>query len=394
MYTNNKNKQVEVIYRNYSPLYTGYSSFWLSSIPGYHITIPETRTWIKKFYLVYKKIKSFPFAHFFIQVAQNILFPTACSRKDADLIFYAGIMPSAIPSQPFVVDFEHIYALLNYTFFTELQKQKLLQNLSHERCKALLPWSEAAKKTLEQFYTREEYSQISHKVKVLYPAIPSYTSSGLKPHYTYVKKTKQLKLLFIGKDPGRKGLFEVLEAFTEINKKFKDKVALYVVSNLTQEDKDKYKQSNLYFYPASFSHNKLVTHFFLPSDIFIMPTHADTFGMVFLEALSCGLPVITTCQFATPEFIRDGQNGFFVASDNLFLNSIVIPSKKETGDYYDHIEEKLVKDIINKIEHILKNSSMISFMKNEAIKDFAPYGKFSLETRNSVLKDIFDKAVY
>jgi glycosyltransferase involved in cell wall biosynthesis len=51
---------------------------------------------------------------------------------------------------------------------------------------------------------------------------------------------------------------------------------------------------------------------FCCSDIFIFPTHDEAFGLVNLEALKWGLPVIATNVGAIPEIIQHGINGFIV----------------------------------------------------------------------------------
>ncbi len=48
------------------------------------------------------------------------------------------------------------------------------------------------------------------------------------------------------------------------------------------------------------------------SDIFVLPTLYDPFSNAALEAMACGLPVITTYQNGVREIIRDGENGFLM----------------------------------------------------------------------------------
>jgi alpha-maltose-1-phosphate synthase len=48
------------------------------------------------------------------------------------------------------------------------------------------------------------------------------------------------------------------------------------------------------------------------NDVLVLPSLTEAYGLVILEALSRGLPVITTTSTGGPEIIRDGQDGFFV----------------------------------------------------------------------------------
>lgn len=53
---------------------------------------------------------------------------------------------------------------------------------------------------------------------------------------------------------------------------------------------------------------------FLKSDIFVFPSHYhfESFGLVNLEAMQAGLPVITTNLGAMPEIVKDGRTGFII----------------------------------------------------------------------------------
>jgi len=53
--------------------------------------------------------------------------------------------------------------------------------------------------------------------------------------------------------------------------------------------------------------------YYLASDLFILPTREDIWGLVINEAMACGLPVITTDKcIAGLELIKDYENGFIV----------------------------------------------------------------------------------
>jgi N-acetyl-alpha-D-glucosaminyl L-malate synthase BshA len=46
------------------------------------------------------------------------------------------------------------------------------------------------------------------------------------------------------------------------------------------------------------------------ADLFLLPSDQESFGLVALEAMSCGVPVIATRTGGLPEVVIDGENGF------------------------------------------------------------------------------------
>lgn len=53
-----------------------------------------------------------------------------------------------------------------------------------------------------------------------------------------------------------------------------------------------------------------IMQFFTAIDIFAMPSHGETFGMVTLEAMAAGIPVVGTGRDGTKEILQDGQYGY------------------------------------------------------------------------------------
>jgi glycosyltransferase involved in cell wall biosynthesis len=51
---------------------------------------------------------------------------------------------------------------------------------------------------------------------------------------------------------------------------------------------------------------------FHKADVFVFPSYFEGFAQVIIEALACGLPVITTTHTAGPDFVTPGAEGFVV----------------------------------------------------------------------------------
>jgi glycosyltransferase involved in cell wall biosynthesis len=47
-------------------------------------------------------------------------------------------------------------------------------------------------------------------------------------------------------------------------------------------------------------------------DVFVFPSLFEGFGLVLLEAMAMGLPIITTSHTAGPDLIEEGREGFIV----------------------------------------------------------------------------------
>lgn len=102
-----------------------------------------------------------------------------------------------------------------------------------------------------------------------------------------------LVLLFVGSGFERKGLGSLIESVGELNKQ--RKVTLIVVGN---GNYSRYKrlgkrfgvEEKVYFLGPQSN----VKRFYLASDIFVLPSIYEPFSNACLEAMACGLPVITS----------------------------------------------------------------------------------------------------
>ena len=381
--------KVKVIYRNYIPLYSGYCSFWLYPVKGVEVVIPEVKRRILLF-RIYRSFRGWPLFSLLVKLGQKIFFKKIYGCANEDLLFYTGMLPLKNPKIPYVIDFEHVHSLFDYASVDLVNKEKVWCCLNSIKCIGILPWSLAALNTLKMLY-KNRYKKIESKVTLLYPALPVYKDiyAGME-NFECVPKSSSIKFLFVGRDYKRKGLMELLEAFQMLCRTCND-IELYIVSNINKKYEKKYINGHIHYYDAKFSQEEIIKKFFLTGDVLVMPTHVDTFGMVLLEALSSGMPVITTDQFASKEIVESGVNGLLVKSEKLFLDEMLIPDKRHTGEGYNEVEKVLVDDIFLKMKYILDNPDVLKLMKRNSIKQFEEGGKFSISERNRKLKIIYEK---
>lgn len=135
---------------------------------------------------------------------------------------------------------------------------------------------------------------------------------NLKQFYPRVNQKSYLeepmKIVFVGHVDYQKGLHHLFEALKDIELS-KIKVDIYGVYN----GKDKIVKMGKEYCNAEFHgfvNPKQLREIYQNSDIMIFPSTNDGYGLVILEALACGLPVICSRNAGASDVIQDGVNGF------------------------------------------------------------------------------------
>jgi glycosyltransferase involved in cell wall biosynthesis len=78
---------------------------------------------------------------------------------------------------------------------------------------------------------------------------------------------------------------------------------------------DKYDVKNEVILTGFLNENELTDHFLL-ADLFVLPSKKEGFGIVFVEALACGLPVICGNADGSTDAIKDGKLGTAINVDD------------------------------------------------------------------------------
>jgi hypothetical protein len=116
------------------------------------------------------------------------------------------------------------------------------------------------------------------------------------------------RVLFVGGDFVRKGGDVLLRWARETA----HSVELHLVTRDSVEDVPENVHVHRNVAPLS---EELVA-LYQQSDVFALPTRADCYSLVALEAMACGLPIVITPLGGIPELIEEGKTGFLIPPDN------------------------------------------------------------------------------
>jgi glycosyltransferase involved in cell wall biosynthesis len=122
--------------------------------------------------------------------------------------------------------------------------------------------------------------------------------------------------MYVGRLWEGKGLTYLLDAFRDLQQRDADEVSLVLVGDGVDEEALRARArldqlENVVF--CGFQQDERLARLYAAADVFVFPTLGDPFGMVVLEAMACGLPVIaTTASGEIADRVVDGVNGFLV----------------------------------------------------------------------------------
>jgi glycosyltransferase involved in cell wall biosynthesis len=126
----------------------------------------------------------------------------------------------------------------------------------------------------------------------------------------------------------------------------------------------------------------------MTADIFIHPHHGNLSHSL-LDAMSYGLPVVTSDTWATSEIIEDGKAGFLVHDPKAdkFTEGPIL--RLDDPRYGKEILKGLDSNIV---EELVEKTSALRRKMGEAARYEVAYGKHSIRERNKKLKQIIDEA--
>lgn len=186
----------------------------------------------------------------------------------------------------------------------------------------------------------------------------------------YIKKelgiNTSMVILYVGQLIERKGVNYLIEAFREIKRENNDTSLLIVGYGSLEKDLrnfvKKQKISDIIFVGGV--EWKDTTKYYAISDILVMPSLEEVWGLVINEAMAAGLPVVATnVAGASADLIKEKENGFVVSSES-------------SEEIFLSLEEIIKND--SKRKKMSENSlkSIDKFTPEKAIKQFCKAIKF------------------
>lgn len=187
---------------------------------------------------------------------------------------------------------------------------------SKDKCRLFITNSILVKKQIiEYFHIPEE------KIRVIYNGVDhTVFNTGVKGYRTEMRRKygindSDLVILFVSNNWERKGLATIIEA---ISKTKIQKIKLILVGRgnakrfISLAGNNNINTGNITFTGRTAD----VEKYYGMSDIFILPSRYEPFANVCLEAMACGLPVVTTKTNGASELIKEGANGFILENWN------------------------------------------------------------------------------
>ena len=125
------------------------------------------------------------------------------------------------------------------------------------------------------------------------------------------EKKEKFRILFVGQISIRKGIPYLLEAFDSLPQDCE----LILMGHLIRDMKDilkKYKKEQI----KIINYTPNPSEFYKKASVCVLPSIEDGFGLVVLEAMASGIPVIVSEHTGAKDAVINGKNGFIVATKN------------------------------------------------------------------------------
>lgn len=184
----------------------------------------------------------------------------------------------------------------------------------------------------------------------------------------YIKEKQKVNLLFLGFIYKEKGIFDLIDVIKSNHDYFKDRLILHIggieLKGNQLETIITTNKLNDTITLHGWVNEKEKNNLFNISDIYILPSYKEGLPMSIIEAMSYGLPIISTKVGGIPDLIADKKNGYlFTPGDKkeMFkhIKSLIENEqlRKSMGEYSFYLSKKYlpttVKTQINNLYNLI-----------------------------------------
>lgn len=202
----------------------------------------------------------------------------------------------------------------------------------------------------------------NHKVETIYNPVRFQGTNNLYPKTE--TETDELRLLSVGRISEPKNYLTLLKSLLILLRT--RKVKLTIVGGIYEQNEykiliDFISEHTLQEYVVFAGFTESVESYYKNADVFVLSSAWEGFGNVIIEAMSFGLPIVSTnCNYGPSEILEDGRYGSLVdVGDyqklaNLILKEAESPSEtpqnliKRSQDFSEKIIANQYKDYIEK----------------------------------------------
>lgn len=184
-----------------------------------------------------------------------------------------------------------------------------------------------------------------------------------------------------------------VETFLELRKRFSD-LEMVVRSSIPASLKRKWSAiPNMRLIDQVVPWQELEQEF-ANADIFLYPTHI-TPSIVLLDAMSYGLPIVTTDVWGNPEMVENGRNGILVhhpGAHEYTEGFVVHFGSRAWHRTIASADETLVHNLAEATCRLIEDPELRCRMGRQG-RQLVEVGKFSVHSRNNALKRVLDEAI-
>lgn len=158
--------------------------------------------------------------------------------------------------------------------------------------------SEAYKKRILKLYSPKQTNQFRNKLEFIPNGVDSFWIKNAGSKQSSKKESNLVDILFIGNFSKGKKLLLLQQAIIELNSENRPSIKLHVVGERGKQEKEiKHliqQYPNFFKYYGRINHKEQLQTIFQKCDFFAMPSRSETFGLVYIEAMLNGLPIMYT----------------------------------------------------------------------------------------------------